>query len=146
MSEKFIEHPFEELFDIEPGTTLAPDNPLNVVEINNIRYEGYDDKDVEIETQFQTVYEAAFNAFAAQMTSVDRGGNPNLVSKNLESANEFLNTALNAAKEKAELKFRKDKNRVSSLSSTNITNNNLIMDRNELLNLILKGSGKNGEE
>ena len=142
MSNEFIEHPFEGLFDIESGTTLAPESPVMEIVSSNIRYEGYDDKDTEIEEQFQTIYDTAFSAFATHMTAVERGGHPNSVSKNLESANLFLETALKAAKEKAEMKSRKDKMRTSS--STSITNNNLIMDRNELLKLMLEGKVVDG--
>lgn len=136
MSEKFINHPFEEIFDIEPGTTLIQEHEIPESEV--VKFNAYDDKDIEIEAQFETIYNAAFAAFSSQVMSMDRGQDPGNSHKNLEVANHFLTTALNAAKEKASLKQHKEKLQPSLSSSTNITNNNLIIDRNELLKQLMQ--------
>lgn len=129
MSEKYIEHPFEDLFDIEPKTTLVETKQVSNV---MVAYDAYDSKEQEIENQFEMIFNSAYDTYQTTMLSIERGCDPGNSHKNLEAANDFLMTALNAAKEKAELKFRKDK----SKGSTNITNNNLIMDRDTLLNMI----------
>jgi hypothetical protein len=129
MAEKLITHPFEDIFDIESGTTLIDTPDLQEIKTNT--FDLYDDKDREIEEQYQTVYNAAFNAFLSQANTVDRGGDPRFHTSHLEVANQFLSTALQAVKEKADLKYKKEKNTASS--TKNITNNNLIIDRNELL-------------
>lgn len=129
MSESFKTHPFENIFDIESGTTLIETQELEVVTPTS--FDLYDEKDKEIEEQYQTVYNAAFNAFLSQANVVDRGADPRYTHANMEVANQFLATALQAVKEKADLKYKKEKNQSSS--TKNITNNNLIIDRNELL-------------
>jgi hypothetical protein len=132
MSQQHIEHPFEDIFDIEPGTTVLdiPDQ----IQTDLVVAEHYDDKDNEIEQQLQTVYDAALNAFNFQVTAEERGSDPRNSARNLEVANQFLNTALAAVKEKADLKHHKDKSKAPT--TQNITNNNLIMDRNDLLAMI----------
>ena len=130
-----INHPLETLFGIEPGTTEVYSER---VQSPNIDIELYDEKDKEIEEQFQEVYDAAMTSFADQagLLSVS---DPKFNARNMEVANTFLNTALAAAKEKAALKLGKEKN--VNTSSPKTVNNNLIMDRNELLKM-LKDSTK----
>lgn len=133
MSKEFVQHPFEDLFDIDSGTTL-----VNRPEFNDngmVVYEQYDEKEKEIEEQYQTVYNAAFAAFTNQVMSAQMGDNPAYHGKNLEAAAKFLATALDAVKEKAELKHKKDKS-TAKPSATNVTNNNLIMDREDLINML----------
>lgn len=134
MSEQFIEHPFEEIFDIESGSTVLIQQDIVPTEL--VQYDQYDDKDNEIEQQYQAIYDAAYTAFNFQVTSVERGGDPRNHARNLEVANQFLNTALAAAKEKADLKQKKEKLSNNATNTKNVTNNNLIIDRNELLKMI----------
>ena len=141
MSKEFIEHPFEGMFDIEPGTTLL-DRP-SFDDNGMVVYESYDEKEKEIETQYQTIYTAAFAAFTDQVMSSQRGENPGMYGKNLEAAAKFLSTALDAVKEKAELKHKKDKLTTKTVSPTNVTNNNLIMDREDLIKM-LQGKSLDG--
>jgi hypothetical protein len=128
--EKIINHPFEDLFDIEPGTTVVESKPPVIGSL--VDYDMYDEKDREIEGQYEMVFNSAFDSYQTTMLNIERGSDPGNSHKNLEAANQFLSTALNAAKEKADLKFKKDKGK----GSTNITNNNLIMDRDSLLAMI----------
>ena len=98
-------------------------------------YEPYDEKEKEIEEQYQTIYNAAFAAFTDQVMSSQRGENPGMYGKNLEAAAKFLSTALDAVKEKSELKHKKDKMTTKTVA-TNVTNNNLIMDREDLIKML----------
>ena len=135
MAEQFVSHSFESIFDIEEGTTIIEQESLPV--IHNTECELYDDKDSEIEEQYQIIFNAAIQAYSNQIVEVERGGEPSTNHKVLDVANNFLKTALESTKAKAELKKSKDKNIIAS-STKNITNNNLIIDRNELLKQLLK--------
>lgn len=132
--ETIIEHPLENVFGIESGTTIID---IQQVESDIIEERLYDDKDVEIENQFENIYNTALLAFQAQTSTVSMGGDPRGQARNMEVANGFLNTALTAAKEKANLKQQKEKIKNITKSDTNITNNNLIMDRDELLKIMM---------
>jgi hypothetical protein len=138
ISEETIEHPMEDIFDIESGTTTIVTEHLVPTELVN--HATYDEKDVEIEDQFQQVVDLAIEAFYEQ-TGRLAGSDPKYVSRNMEVANAFLNTALMAIKEKSTMKSGKDKLNVIAAKkdggTTNITNNTLIMDRNSLLKEIL---------
>lgn len=126
-----IEHPLEGLFGIESGTTVVETQQLQSDE--NVSIELYDEKDVEIENQFQEVYDTAMTSFADQ-AGLLLTSDPKYSARNMEVANSYLNTALAAAKEKAALKLGKEKIRKDSAPKT--VNNNLIMDRNELLRML----------
>ena len=134
--EQVIEHPLENVFDIEACSTVID---VEQVESEIVEEKLYDDKDVEIENQYENIYNTALLAYAAQAGTVSMGVDPRYQSRNMEVANGFLNTALAAAKEKANLKQQKEKLKtVNSSAETNITNNNLIMDRDELLRIMMK--------
>jgi hypothetical protein len=135
MSEQFVTHSFESLFDIEEGTTIIEQDIIPVV--HNSECELYDNKDSEIEEQYQIIFNAALQAYSNQIVALERGGDPATNHKVLDVANNFLKTALDSTKAKAELKKSKDKNIIAS-STKNVTNNNLIIDRNELLKQLLK--------
>lgn len=138
-TEKLISHPLEEVFDIESGTTAI--TSYEAENLPSMLFEPYDDKDVEIEDQFQEVYEKAMTAFTSQMDDcaiVD----PKYTARKSEVAAVFLNTALAAAKEKASLKQTKEKLIIASIASKKIvTNNNLVVtSRNDLLKLLAGNS------
>lgn len=130
---KSISHPMEEVLNIEPNTTLIP---YNNQETELVKYEEYDQKDCEIEQQFQQVYDAAMNAF--DESSVGSGTmDPKYKARNEEVAVQYLNTALSAAKEKASLKNSKDKlNLDSKKASTPNSQNVVFADRNDILKTI----------
>lgn len=132
---KTVNHPMEQLFDVEPETTIVyyeeteVERPVDHVE--------YDDKDNEIETQLQTIYTKAMDAFDIQIeeTELVEG---KYKARNAEVAVQYLNAALNAVKEKSTMKAGKDKLAVAkqAAGTAKTVNNNLIVDRNELLKLM----------
>lgn len=134
MSEKFVNHSFESIFDIEDGTTVIEHDAVPI--IHNTTCDLYDEKDSEIEEQYQIIFNAALQAYSNQIVALERGGDPATNHKVLDVANNFLKTALDSTKAKADLKKSKDKNIIAS-STKNVTNNNLIIDRNELLKQLL---------
>jgi len=103
-----------------------------------VEHESYDQKDNEIEHQFDEIYDKAINAFDTQVEATeDIEGR--YMARNNEVAAQFLSTALNAAKEKANLKSHSDNLKLKKEVITkehNITNNNLIIDRNQLLDML----------
>lgn len=132
--EKQIEHPMEGVLDIEPGTTNVPTVQRTVEPM--VKTEEYDDKDGEIEEQYQEVYDAAMGAFEGQCDEAELVEGK-YKARNAEVAVQFLNAALAAAKEKGALKMHKDKQSVAVgklQGGNNTTNNNLVIaDRNDLL-------------
>lgn len=132
-----IEHPAENIFDITPGTTMIEQVQVEQEMLQPVEY---DNKDMEVEEQLQTVFTAAMSAFETQQFNSE-GADPKFQSRAMEVANAFLNTALAAAMGKSQLKQHKDKLKkpVITAVSNNTTNNTLIMDRNELLKMIQNG-------
>ena len=131
--EHFIEHPMEQVFDLEPGSTAVDTLPSRQTEL--VTADEYDDKDQEIETQFQEVYDSAMDAFDQQSHDSSMI-EPKYRARSQEVAVQFLSAALSAAKEKASLKVHKDKLNVTKIKAKNAgtTNNNLIVaDRNDIL-------------
>ena len=133
--QKFVESPFEKVLNIEPGNTLAEYEERLPAEL--VDHQEYDEKDKEIEEQFQDVYEKAMDAFDAQSDIVDTVEGK-YAARNAEVASQFLNTALNAAKEKSTLKQHKDKVEIAKqrAGAAKTVNNNLIVDRNDLLKML----------
>ena len=133
---KIIDHPMEDLLDIESGSTFLPATPSRSTEL--VQAEEFDSKDREIEEQFQEIYDSAMDAYEQQATDAE-AIEPKYRARNQEVAVQYLNAALNAAKEKAGLKQFKDKLAAASKPQGPKTlNQNLIVaDRNDLLKQIL---------
>lgn len=136
-----VDHPLDELFDIEKGSTLLP-----VVERETelTAAESYDEKDKEIESQFQEVFDCAMDAFDASTRNVP--GDPKSQGVIGEVSVQYLNTALAAAKEKADMKKHKDKllNDKNKGGPKTLNQNLIIADRNELLKKIM-GEGEDNK-
>lgn len=125
-----IEHPLEKVFGIEQGTTMLP-TIQRTTELTVVQ--SYDDKDKEVEGQFQEVYDAAMGAFETQSqeTELVEG---KYKARSGEVAVQYLNTALEAARSKSHMKQHKDKLVTTAAGSPKTVNNNLIVaDRNDLL-------------
>lgn len=126
------EHPLEEVMGIEPGTTVAA---ITERSTELVISDEYDDKDSEIEEQFQEVYDAAFQAFEDQADSSETI-DPKFRARNSEVGVQFLNTALAAAKEKSNMKQHKDKLTIDKVKNTGpqtLHQNLIVADRNQLL-------------
>jgi len=136
--EEAVEHPLEEAFEIEAGTTLVPRVERST---QLVPMESYDDKDTEIEDQFQEVYDAAMEAFD-QSSGRLHELEGKYRARNEEVAVQYLNTALQAAREKSGQKQHKDKIAVAEgkiKGNANVTNNNLIVaDHKELMKIMNK--------
>lgn len=135
--ETIIEHPLEEVFDIEAGTTVV--TRTEAIPAPVVATEIYDEKDIEVEGQFQEVYEAAMTAFEATTNSIETI-EPKFRARNEEVAVQYLTTALAAANAKAVVKQHKDKLVVAQAKATtpHTVNQNLIVDdRNNILRALL---------
>ena len=125
--EKAVEHIAEEIFDIEPGTTLVEVNESESKDLVPVK--AYDEKDEELEEQFDEIRKTAYDAFEDQK-SISDDVEPKYSARNAEVAAQYLRMALDAIHEKALMKQNKDKN--TKAAPKNVTNN-IITDRNELL-------------
>lgn len=134
---KTIEHPLEEYFEIEPGTTeievYQHQGELTTVD-------GYDEKDAEIEKQYQEVYDSAMDGYEAlsDELQVVEGKYKARVG---EVGVQHLNVALNAASHKAKLKEHKDKLESKKMAGpSSVTNNNTLIvdDRSAMLDQLRK--------
>lgn len=129
------EHPLEELLDIEGGTTEMI--KTEYVPTETIDVSTYDDKDMEIEEQFDEIYNLALQGV------VDMGDQLEQVEGKYkarmgEVRTSTLQVALNAAREKAALKAHKDKlsgrpgSTISGDVTNHTTNNNMIITQADL--------------
>lgn len=130
-----MEHPLEEVFDIEEGTTMT--EYTEAVPMEALKPQTYDEKDGEIEDQLQEIYESAMGQFETQ-SEESRNVEGKYKARNGEVAIQALNTALHAVRTKAEVKAGKDKLVVKQQGSGPKTlNQNLVVaDRNELLKIL----------
>lgn len=137
--EKIIDHPLEEIFNIESGTTLVEYN--EVVPADLIPAPTYDAKDVEIEGQLEEVYSIAMSQVTQISDEMDRveGRHKARVG---EVAATMLNVALSAVREKNVMKMNKDRNKtaMAGAGTPHTLNQQLIVaDRNEILRAFAQG-------
>ena len=128
-AEKLIAHPLEETFDIEENTTVVP---YKEVTTDLVEHEPYDNKDKELDEQFQEVYDLARESFENTREDVEMV-DPKYKARNSEVAVQYLNTALNAAREKSVLKQHSDKIVISIAKGPSVDGDKVTVDRNELL-------------
>lgn len=140
--EKIIEHPLEEEFDIEPGTTIAEVSEVIPSEV--IQVAGYDEKDDEIEEKLEEIYAVAMSNVELVADEMDRVEGKYKARVGEVTAT-MLNVALGAVREKSLLKQHKDKLGVTAAAARtpNTVNQNLIVaDRNEILRSLLSKEDK----
>lgn len=137
--DKLIEHPLEDMFGIEPGTTMTTEV---IVETPISRPANYEDKDAEIDNQFQEIYNLSLTAFNDQIDDLD-SLEPKFRSRASEVAASYLTTALQAANAKAALKSTRDKHDLSKIRLGDIPDKAGLVttDRNKLLRLLDEEDG-----
>lgn len=136
-TDKLIEHPLEEVFGIESGTTMVeyrevlPEKP---VEMPN-----YDDKDDEIEMKLEEIYSVSMGQVTLVADEMERVEGK-YKARIGEVTATMLNVALGAVREKRMMKEHKDKLKPNTSTAGTINNNTLVVasdsvvaDRNELL-------------
>ncbi len=135
--EKLIEHPLEDLFGIESGTTMVeyrevvPDKPIEMP--------NYDDKDDEIEMKLEEIYSVSMGQVTLVADEMERVEGK-YKARIGEVTATMLNVALGAVREKRIMKEHKDKLKPNMTTAGTINNNTLVVasdsvvaDRNELL-------------
>jgi hypothetical protein len=140
-----IEHPLEDFFEIEEGTT-----EIEVFQREGelITADSYDAKDAEIDAQFEEIYDSAMEGYdmlSEELLKVEGKYKARVG----EVSVQHLNAALNAANSKAKLKEAKDKLEVKRTSGpSSVTNNNTLVvdDRGKLLEQLRKGMSGVDEE
>lgn len=130
------DHPLEEFFNIEDGTTetINPDDvDLEIEHTFLVQYDDYDNKDKELESQYQNIMDMSIRAYKTQVAT-SRQVDPKYRARNEEVAIQYLNIALDALREKTNLKLGRDKITKSHKNTQNNTNGDVITaDRNELI-------------
>lgn len=141
---KNIEHPLEEVFDIESGSTEVEvyERETEVVDVHQ-----YDEKDKEIDSQYQEIYDSAMDGYdtlAEELHSVEGKYKARVG----EVSVQHLNAALNAASHKAKLKEHKDKLETKKTSGPShvTTNNTLVVDDRSALMRELRSKVQAGEK
>lgn len=127
-----IEHPLEDVFDIEAETTVVEYREAIPAEV--IQMPTYDEKDVEIEQKIEEVYTMAVGSASTIGDEMERVEGK-YKARIGEVTATMLNIALGAIREKRELKAHKDKmSPAGAVPGNHTTNNNLIVaDRNDLI-------------
>jgi hypothetical protein len=138
--QKTLDHPLEDVFDIEPGTTLITREEQRT---ELITVEDYDVKDSEIEEQMQEVYDKAMSGYGIiQDECEDIEGK--YKARMMEVGVQHLKMALDAAEAKARMKEMKDKLRgkAAAGSGPKTVNNNLFVNREDLLKTLMAAEEK----
>lgn len=133
---KAIEHPMEDVLDIEPGTTMVEYTEVLPAEI--VKMPTYDEKDDEIENKLEEVYSVAMGNVSTVADEMERVEGK-YKARIGEVTAAMLNVALGAVREKRELKKHKDQNTVdvADAGTPRTVNNNLIVSTpNEILRLL----------
>lgn len=142
---KLISHPCEDVFDIEPGTTEVVTEPPRQTQLVDVVT--YDDKDREIEENYQEIFDRAMDTFDDIQRDLE-GLEGKYKARNHEVGAQFLNAALAAAKEKQKLKEHKDKHASAggqpAATGGTITNNtqvNIATSTSDLVRMIQENNG-----
>lgn len=139
--EKTIEHPLEEVFDLDPGTTIVEYKEVVPAEVAPMP--NYDRKDDEIEEKLEQIYTAAMAQVEVIGDEMDRVEGKYKARVGEVTAT-MLNVALGAVREKSLLKQHKDKlmpvtkGGVGEGGSHTVNNNLIVADRNEILRALLE--------
>lgn len=142
MSSKLINHPLEEVFGIDPGSSfnnpaiIEDDYEMVPAEAVNQGYQD-DAEDIDINNKIETIYSAALEAYENQ-TGLAEIVEPRYAARNAEVAAQYLNIALNSVSLKS--RNKNDKRKVQQFipfNNTNINNSNVVVtDRNSILQMI----------
>jgi len=138
--ETLVEHPLEDAFDIEPGTTVSVHTERSS---EMVATDQYDNKDDEIDEQFQEIYDRAMAAFEDQVAEAEVVEGK-YKARNMEVGVQLLTAALHAAKEKSNQKQHKDKLDVAKKKvsgQTNTQNNVFVGSHKDIIDRLLAKGG-----
>lgn len=136
--EKIISHPLEDVFGIEGGTTVA--EYREIVPAQLVPAIDYDDKDNEIESNLEEIYNTAMGHvlnIADTMDTVEGKYKARVG----EVTATMLSVALGATRERRMMKEHKDKltpnKNTGTINNTLIVGDSVLADRNELLRVFM---------
>lgn len=137
--EKFVSHPLEEALDLEECTTVQEYKELAPVE--TVQPLNYDEKDLEINDKLNEIYNTAMGNVATIADEMDRVEGKYKARVGEVTAT-MLNVALGAVREQHMIKQHKDKLTPTQSTvtggNTTVNNLNILADRNEILQLLIK--------
>lgn len=141
---KMGNHPLEKFFDIEENTTEIVEYKSKI-ELEE--YDDYDNKDKELENDYQIIMERALDLADILKEQIESNQEPKYLARLAEVTAQQYNVALNAADKKAKLKDNKDKLKQKKSTSVNNTyNQTVVMDRNSMLDAIMGRSHKDVDD
>lgn len=139
--QKNIAHPLEDVFDIEPETTLITREEQKT-ELTPIME--YDEKDAEIEEQIQEIYDKSLSGYERILDECeDIEGR--YLARMMEVGVQHLKMALDAAGAKQRMKEMKDKLKGKVAGGPKTVNNNLVISREELLRTMFEKDDDEGQ-
>lgn len=125
-------HPLEDVLGIEENSTEVIRYERNT---ELLEYDPYDDKEKEIEKQYQEIADLAINSYK-KLDEIAENADTKLVARLTEVKMQSLNMALGALEKRARLKETKDRAiaKADASKTKGSTNNAVfIMDRNAML-------------
>lgn len=131
-------NPLEELFNIPSGSTeMTLTKPVTESESTPL----YDDKDEELEKEFDTVKDMAHFTFETIQDHI-RDVDPKYSARLYEVAATYLNMMHDTVKSKAKMKMEKDKTKTKKggPNVSHTTNNTIISNTTDLIESIRNGS------
>jgi hypothetical protein len=135
--EKFVSHPMEDVLNLEECTTIQEYKEIVPTEV--VQPPNYDAKDNQINDKLEEIYAVAMSNVATISDEMDRVEGKYKARVGEVSAT-MLNVALGAVREQHMIKQHKDKNTpaVGAGGPTTVNNLNIMADRNEILQLLIK--------
>lgn len=129
-------HPLEDVLGIEENTTEVIRYERNT---ELLEYDPFDDKEKEIEKQYQEIADLAINSYK-KLDEITENADTKLVARLTEVKMQSLNMALGALEKRARLKETKDRAiaKADAVKQKGNTTNQavFIMDRNQMLSMM----------
>lgn len=134
-SQKNIDHPLDDVFDIVPNSTVIEFTEVVPSEI--VKMPNYDTKDDEIEQKLEEIYTTAMSS-VVDMNDAMETVEGKYKARVGEVSATMLSVALGAIREKSSLKMHKDKLQKEPAvgGPHTVTNNLVVTDRNEILRML----------
>ena len=140
---KLTDNPLEQIFDIEPGSTISKVQPVEqtqqtteIVSTNDHDTASLiNEEDTAVSSQLATIYGYAIDAFE-QQTQMVQEVDPRFAARNAEVAAQYLNIALNSVETRAKIRHNKLKLKVDGGTPNTVNNNLIVADRNEILKML----------
>jgi len=138
MDQALTTHHLEDIFGIEPGTTISPVQPQNtqiVTTEDNDTSSLINEEDQAVASQLSTIYGYAIDAFE-QQTQMVQEVDPKFAARNAEVAAQYLKIALDSVETRAKIRHEKLKLKVDGGTPNTVNNNLIVADRNSILKML----------